>query len=85
MDRQYVMTATAAIRCIEEEAAASATDCNPSFSRYNAVIRLEGLWNLLEASREKDVDHVDRSFQLLGINSLSRMYSNMKTHFFLTR
>jgi hypothetical protein len=84
VDRQCVMTAQPAIRCMEEVAAAAAVDCNPSFTRYNAVTRLQGLWGLLEASRETDADHTDRSLRLFGINSLSRMYSNMKKHFFLT-
>jgi hypothetical protein len=85
VDRQYVMSAQPAIRCIEEVAASAVTDCNASFSRYNTVVRLQGMWSLLEARREKDSDSANRSVSLLGVQSLSKMYSNMKTHFSLTR
>jgi hypothetical protein len=85
VDRQYVMTALPAIRCLEEVAAAASSDCNPSFARYNLVTRLDGLWGLLEAGREIDADTVDRSIRLFGIHSLSRIYVNVKKHFLLTR
>ena len=60
-------------------------DCNASFSRYNTVVRLQGMWSLLEARREKGSDSANRSFSLLGVQSLSKMYSNVKIHFSLTR
>ena len=85
VDRHFVMSACPAIRCMEEIAASSLQDCNPSFQRYNAVKRVEGMWHLLEATMESESTTTKRKFSLRGLNSMSKLYSNMKKHFYLLR
>jgi hypothetical protein len=86
VDRQCVMSAQPALRCMEEVAAAAASaECNPSFTRHDCVTRLQALWRLLEARQEVDGDKATRHVPIFGLNSLTKMYANMKKHFFLTR
>ena len=85
VDRHYTMSAQPAIRCIEEVAANAISGCDSTFTRYNAVVRLQGLWSLLEARRESDALMAVRDSSMVGIQYLSRVYSNVKKHFLLTR
>mmetsp|Transcript_987 Transcript_987/g.2130 ORF Transcript_987/g.2130 Transcript_987/m.2130 type:complete len:406 (-) Transcript_987:77-1294(-) len=83
VDRQYVMSAQPAIRCIEEVAANAVSGCDSSFIRYNTVVRLLGLWSLLEARRDTDTLANARISSTMGIQYLSRVYANVKKHFLL--